>query len=153
AFAEPDLDTVEGGELWCPSCGEVFTPDLETCPDDGTPLAPWRDPVVGSVLDGRFRVERPLAEGATGIVYQAMQLAVERPVAIKVIRAHCVHDPSIAKRFLREVRVLTAFRHPNVVDVYDYGQLPDGRPYMVMELVRGETLDHLLARSHRMGIV
>jgi serine/threonine protein kinase len=124
----------------------VFSPLCERCPDDGSSLEPQLvhpDPLVGTVLEGRFRILRPLAEGAMGRVYEGIQLPIKRPVAIKVIREELVRDPIAAQRFLREAQTLTKIAHPNVVDVYDYGE-HRGCLYLVMELLRGSSLDAVL---------
>jgi len=107
--------------------------------------------MLGSVLDGRFRIVRQLAEGGMGTVYEGVQLAFDRPVAIKMIRDDLVHDASTAKRFLREARVLTGFNHPSVVHVFDAGQTETGSLYLVMELARGKTLHDLLAEQGRLS--
>jgi serine/threonine-protein kinase len=103
--------------------------------------------LIGRLLDGRFHVLRPLAQGAMGTIYEGVQLPLERPVAIKVIRAELVHDPISKTRFLREARLLTRIAHPNIVDVLDFGETDDGCLYLVMDLLRGTTLDVALAEA------
>jgi serine/threonine protein kinase len=98
-------------------------------------------------LDGRFRIVRHLAEGGMGAVYEGVQLSVERPVAIKMIREDLVHDATTARRFLREARVLASFRHPRVVQLIDAGHTPSGGLYLAMELLRGRTLDEELTQN------
>ena len=92
-------------------------------------------------LLGRYRVRERLGEGATAIVYRAQHLGLDRPVALKVLRPTEARDPRTVARFLREARVASRIRHPNIVEVLDYGQLPDGRPFLAMELVPWPTLD------------
>jgi serine/threonine-protein kinase len=145
---EWDLDTpLVGGVRVCPTCGDLFSSMCERCPDDSTLLEPelvHPDPMVGSVLDNRFRILRPLAEGSMGRVYEGVQLPNKRPVAIKIIREELVRDPVAAHRFLREVRTLMRITHPNIVEVIDYGE-QDGCLFFVMELLRGNSLDVILA--------
>ncbi|MGE5183094.1 MAG: serine/threonine-protein kinase [Acidobacteriota bacterium] len=132
----PTTPDVFGSETrYCPVCGEAFSPVWERCPDDGTDL------VIGTLLDQRFRIVRPIAEGAMGVVYEGVQLPIQRPVAIKLMRDELGRDPHAVQRFLREAHLLTSVSHPNVVEVYDYGESSDGRLYLVMELLRGPTLD------------
>ena len=90
---------------------------------------------------------RPLGEGAMGVVYEAVQLSMRRPVAIKVVREELGRDLQITQRFLREARLLMSISHPNVVEVFDYGETESGRLYLVMELLRGNTLDAILAHD------
>jgi serine/threonine-protein kinase len=131
----------------CPTCGDVFASICERCPDDDSLLEPnlvHSDPMVGRVLDGQFRILRPLAEGSMGRVYEGVKLPEKRPVAIKIIREELVRDPLAAHRFLREVRMLMRITHPNIVEVCDYGE-QDGALFFVMELLRGNSLDAILA--------
>ncbi len=134
------------GELFCPTCGDAFC-SLGVCPEDGTQLiAPFSasDRHLGVVVDGRYRIMRVLGEGTMGVVYEAVQLSLKRPVALKVIRDELGRDPIASARFLREARMLTCINHPNIVEVLDHGEMPDGSLYIVMELLRGNTLDALL---------
>lgn len=138
------------GDVYCPTCGDAFAPHCDTCPDDGAVLMrPYSktDPLVGTVLDGRYRIMRPLGEGAMGVVYEAVQLSMRRPIALKVVRDELCRDLMVTQRFHREARVLMSIAHPNVVEVYDYGETEAGRLYLVMELLRGNTLDTLLAHG------
>ncbi len=150
-----DIDTqpnelLGGGDIYCPICGDAFSPVIDVCPDDGAELfRPYSktDPLVGQVLDDRYRIMRPLGEGAKGVVYEAVQLSMRRPVAIKVIREELGRDLMVTQRFLREARLLISIAHPNVVEVYDYGETESGRLYLVMELLRGNSLDAILAHE------
>src|SRR5262249_22076159 len=89
----------------CPVCHGVFASFVERCPDDGARLKRSRDPLLGRMLDGRFRVVGPLGEGSMGRVYLGIQLSVNRAVAIKTIRDRWVTDRDAARRFEREVRM------------------------------------------------
>ena len=80
----------------------------------------------------------------------ARDLVLDRPVAIKVIRAELMRDPAAQVRFQEAFRTLARLQHPSIVDVFDYGLLEIGSPYLVMELVRGGNLRHELARGGRL---
>jgi serine/threonine protein kinase len=82
-----------------------------------------------------------------GVVYEAVQLSMRRPVAVKVVRQELGRDLTITQRFLREARLLMSIAHPNIVEVYDYGETDSGRLYLVMELLRGNSLDVILAHE------
>jgi serine/threonine-protein kinase len=141
-------DLFEGGTVYCPACGLAFSPLCDRCPQDRCRLLARSlvgDRMIGRLLDHRFRVVEVLAQGAMGTVYQGVQVSVKRPVAIKVIRDDLGHDPATVQRFLREARLLTRIAHPNIVDVFDFGETPDGLLYIVMELLRGQTLDVALS--------
>ena len=120
-----------------------------------------KDPfgLAGSVLDGRFRIEREVAEGGFGVVYYAMQVALDRPVAIKVLKTPADFDEAakvqFRDRFASEAKTIARIRHPHIVDVYDFGisPMPSGEiaPWMALEWLQGETLEDELAAPSRTG--
>ena len=97
----------------------------------------------GLVLDGRYRLDRPLAEGGMGTVWVGRQIALQREVAVKLLR---VGSDPLRERLRREALALAAVHHPSVVQVFDYGETESGAPYIVMELVRGEPLGQRVLR-------
>ena len=104
---------------------------------------------VPQFIAGRFRIEREIGRGGMGTVYLATHLGLERPVAVKIIRREFAGDADVADRFLREARTMAKLRHPNAAMIFDAGILPDGRHFIVMEFVEGETLSQALAREGR----
>src|SRR5215510_4003705 len=104
---------------------------------------------VPQFIAGRFRIEREIGTGGMGAVYLATHLGLERPVAVKIIRREFAGDADVADRFLREARTMAKLRHPNAAMIFDAGNLPDGRHFIVMEFVEGETLSQALAREGR----
>jgi serine/threonine-protein kinase len=94
---------------------------------------------------GRYRVEQPLGTGAMGIVVLARDTVLDRPVAVKVLADHLAADDAFRQRFLREARLAARLCHPNIVQVFDAAE--DGRPFLVMEYVDGETVADRLARG------
>jgi serine/threonine-protein kinase len=109
------------------------------------------DPLVGTTLDGRYRVLRILGEGGMGIVYEAHHELIDRKVAIKVLREDFSRRADVVERFRREAKSASRIGHPNIVDVLDFGQTPEGASYFVMELLQGEDLADLLARDVRLS--
>jgi serine/threonine-protein kinase len=108
---------------------------------------------AGTTL-GRYEVARCLGQGATGIVYEAVHRSLGRRVALKVLHAPPPvgeHSERAEQRFLREGRVAAQVRHPHVVDVYDCG-VEDGLPFLVMELVEGESLAQRLRREAKLPV-
>jgi serine/threonine-protein kinase len=90
---------------------------------------------------GHYRVLQFLGEGGMGTVYSVEHVSLGRKYALKVLRSRVVErDATAAQQFLREARTAARVRHPNIVDVIDFGHMPDGRPYFVMELLEGESL-------------
>ncbi|HEU4794713.1 MAG TPA: serine/threonine-protein kinase, partial [Pyrinomonadaceae bacterium] len=104
---------------------------------------------VPQVIAGRFKIEREIGTGGMGTVYLATHLGLERPVAVKIIRREFLGDADVADRFLLEARTMAKLRHANAAMIFDAGNLPDGRHFIVMEFVEGETLSQTLARQGR----
>ena len=124
-------------------CGSEYEAKVSFCPQDGARLMAkdgGGDALVGTVLLDQFRIEEPIGSGGMGTVYRATQTSVGRELAIKVLRPELVENDSAVKRFQREARLATALDHPNLVRVLLSGQLPDGRIYIVMELLKGRSL-------------
>ena len=108
---------------------------------------------AGSRID-RYEVVRPIASGGGGTVFEATDTSLRRRVALKVLHAPGAGSSQAkraAARFLREVRIAAQIRHPHVVDVLDVG-MADGTPFLVMELVEGETLEQLIVREKRLAV-
>jgi hypothetical protein len=98
---------------------------------------------VGATLQGRYRLLALVAEGAMGSVYRGERLGLQRPVAVKFLRADLARDPSFVARFEAETRALGRLNHPHCVSVIDFGS--DGAPYVVTDFVEGESLRAALA--------
>jgi serine/threonine protein kinase len=106
--------------------------------------------LIGEVLDGKYRIEKQLGEGGMGAVYFATHLGTERPVAVKVIAPQFMEHQEFVERFRREARAAGRLRHPNVVDVTDFGFAMVGKDrvaYLVMEYLDGFTLDEILTEE------
>jgi serine/threonine protein kinase/tetratricopeptide (TPR) repeat protein len=116
------------------------------------------DDLLGQVLAGRYRVVSPLGEGAMGQVWRARQLQLDRDVALKVLHTNAPVQARARRRLHREARLVARISHPNVVQVFDYGETEGGAPYLVMELVEGvvatgrmasaQTVSEVLAAVH-----
>jgi serine/threonine-protein kinase len=133
----------------CPECAARFSRDAVFCPFDGTRLEagafnPAGDPLVGSVVDGRYEVLEVLGEGGMGRVYRVRHGALGRDFALKVLRRDMANDHDLAARFVQEAKAAASVHHPHVVQISDFGQLPDGVPYFVMELLVGRTLGEII---------
>jgi serine/threonine-protein kinase len=100
---------------------------------------------TATLAGGRYRIEQLLGSGGMAVVHRAHDEELERTVAVKLLAEHLAEDPELRQRFLREARLAARLSHANVVAVYDAGE-DGGRPFIVMELVDGETLAAVLAR-------
>jgi serine/threonine-protein kinase len=167
----------------CKVCGQRFGAQAMFCPFDGERLvalpAPSGtrvdvDPLLGVVVDERYRIESVLGSGGMGTVYEATHIVLARRMALKVLRHELAGQGDLSARFLREARAAASVEHPNVVRISDFGTLPSGQAYFVMELLSGTSLRSLvscgplepnrvaaiahqvadgLAAAHRAGIV
>jgi serine/threonine-protein kinase len=97
-----------------------------------------------TMLNGRYRVGRKLGDGGMAVVHLGHDLLLGRDVAVKTLRPQFAADPSVRARFAREAHAAASLAHPNIIDVYDVGE-DAGAPYIVMELVRGQSLREIIA--------
>ncbi|HLK38730.1 MAG TPA: serine/threonine-protein kinase [Polyangiaceae bacterium] len=103
------------------------------------------DPLVQSVVDGRYEVLEVLGEGGMGRVYKVRHLSLGRTFAMKVLRRDLARDDELAARFLHEARATAAVKHAGIVEITDFGHTAEGLPFFVMELLVGQTLGELIA--------
>src|SRR5262245_7099999 len=94
---------------------------------------------------GRYALGEEIARGGMGVVYRATDTAFGREVAVKVLHERFGPDSGAARRFADEARITGQLQHPGIPPAHDLGLLPDGRPFLAMKLIRGDTLDELLA--------
>src|SRR5262249_46213410 len=100
--------------------------------------------MIGRTIS-HYRILEKLGEGGMGVVYVAEDTLLGRRVAIKMVHARRDRDAAhFRARFLREARAVSALSHPHIATVHDYGETEDGEPYIVMELIKGETLGELM---------
>jgi serine/threonine-protein kinase len=110
-----------------------------TAPGPAPALVSGGDLSPGYVV-GEYRVERVIGRGGMGVVYSGVQPVIEKRVAIKVLNSELSSDPALVRRFLDEARAVNRIRHPNIIDIFSFGQLADSRQYFVMEYLEGHTL-------------
>jgi serine/threonine protein kinase len=96
---------------------------------------------------GPYRIIREIGRGGMGSVYEAFQPQIERRVAIKVLRSEYAQNQQLVARFLTESRAVNIVNHPSVVQISEFGQLPDGLAYIVMEYLDGESLGSRMKRQ------
>lgn len=108
------------------------------------------DPRIGRVVDDRYRIERRLGDGGTGVVYEARHAEMDRLVAIKILRSDLFLGGDAVERFRREARAAGRLRHPHVVTVHDFGSTNDGELFLVMESCEGGSLADRLRERGRL---
>jgi serine/threonine-protein kinase len=100
--------------------------------------------LIGTVIDGRYRLDSTLGRGGMGLVYRATHLGMRRQVAVKILHPSLAASPEVRNRFEREALAVGKIDHPNCVATYDVGRLPDGALYLAMELLEGHSLADVL---------
>jgi serine/threonine protein kinase len=100
-----------------------------------------RDKYIGTLAAEKYVILAQISEGGMGTIYRALQLPVEREVALKVLRTELEDNDEVRKRFVREARAVSALSHPNIITLHDFGFDKQEHPYMVMEYAPGDTLD------------
>jgi serine/threonine protein kinase len=151
------------GAQFCTRCGArtvatsaeetaVSVPTAEPGAGGSRPEGGEGDSLVGRVLDGKYEIVAPLGSGGMGAVYRARRVLIGDEVAVKVLHSRLTGDEKLVERFRREARAAAQLHHPNVVTIHDYGEArgPGGFAYIVMELVRGESLRDMLRRDGRL---
>jgi len=101
----------------------------------------------GSVFDGKYEIVQRLGSGGMGEVYQVRHLHLQELRVVKILRQDLAADPSAQKRFMREARLATQIKHPNVAILYDFASLPDGSFYMVWEHIEGQDIGDRLRQQ------
>ncbi|WP_205507811.1 serine/threonine-protein kinase [Myxococcus vastator] len=164
-------------ELICDTCGLAVPADTTVCPRDGTvvlssfdvpprmeepnvvvqapepppPAAVQRDPLIGLKL-GEYELRSRIGVGGMGLVYEGIQPLIGKRVAVKVLRPELAHSTEQVERLLAEARAVNAIRHRGIIDIFGFGQVPDGRQYIVMEYLEGQALDAVLTEKNRLPV-
>ena len=120
-------------------------------PDPEAPTELVNDGWIGRVIDDRYKVVGKLGAGGMGAVYVARHEKLQKNVAVKVIHSEFAGDDEVAARFAREAMASAQIEHPHVAGAIDYGVLPEGGAYLVMQLARGESLRSLLTKEERLS--
>ena len=122
----------------CPVCGACFDSSAQTCDRDGSALTLTLP--VPRTIDGKYRLEQLIGRGGMGAVYEAHDLGLGRQVAIKIMLGGGFGHETALRRFRREAQAVARLNHPNIISLYDFGELEGGGAYLVMERLRGVTL-------------
>jgi serine/threonine-protein kinase len=143
----------------CPTCRTHYPDGVGVCSQDGSVLMP--DSAVASLESelsrgtrvGEYILEETLGEGGFGTVYRGTHPVIGKSAAIKVLKREFSSNPEMVSRFIAEARAVNQIRHRNIIDIFAFGTLDDGRHYYVMELLEGITLDRLIRQKGRLDPV
>jgi tRNA A-37 threonylcarbamoyl transferase component Bud32 len=147
----------------CPTCGKHLDDTARFCPEDGTPLT---DPGGGAsapigpngavplplMVGGRYRLEHVRGGGGMAVVYEAVDITLERRVAVKLLHPDLRKDPQFDSRFQREARIASQLADPHIIVVHDFGIDPDHGPYLVMEYLQGQSLREYMQSQGTLSI-
>ena len=133
----------------CPVCRRCYPDEINHCPQDGDETTPS---LLGEpTLDARYLLERRLGQGGMGVVFEARHIFLKTKHAIKVILPDLVgNDPMLTTRFRQEALAAAAIRHPNIIAVTDFGVVRSTMPFLVMEFVKGRSLQDILTSEGAM---
>lgn len=136
----------------CEACGHENVDGARFCANCGITIVTHhdeKDPRVGQVVGGRYRITGVIGEGGMGIVYAGEQQmgTTVRKVAVKTLHPELSRDPSVTARFHRECGTVAQLEHPNTIKVYDFGAMDDGTLYIAMEFLAGQPLDKVIEKE------
>src|SRR5688500_14886783 len=142
----------------CPSCLTKYEGDATACAKDGTALVPEatfaavdKDLHPGDTV-GEYRIEEKIGEGGFGAVYRALHPVIGKHGAVKVLGRQFSANAAMVSRFIAEARAVNQIRHRNIVDIFSFGALPDGRQYYIMEMLEGMPFDKYLDKQKRLSL-
>jgi serine/threonine protein kinase len=138
----------------CSNCRRELAPAALFCPTCGTPRVRDGavDELIGAVLADRFLVIDRLGAGKSGTIYRGEHVTLRRKVAIKVLHHELSRDDLAIERFRREATSVAEIDNEHIVEIHDFGRTSDGRLYLAMELLEGETLDNVLVRDGKLAV-
>lgn len=145
-YAEFSSMESQNSKKFCPSCRKEFSEPTNFCPIDGTELKKIQDseeptdPFIHLVIDDRYQILELLGKGGMGSVYKARHIKLEKIVAVKILQHQFVSNRTLATRFLREAQAASRLSHPNIIHVYDYGEIKSSLLYIAMEYLEGQSL-------------
>ena len=142
------------GVQYCSRCQRTYGADQPFCPLDGVALRPIPEefPTPGAVVNGRYLVRSRLADGGMGTVFRATDLRGRREVALKILKPALAAKEAAVGRFFIEAQAAGRLRHPNVVEMFDFGVSREGWLYLSMEFLPGETLADRIGREGRLSV-
>jgi len=142
----------------CPSCRDHYADDVTSCTKDGSALVP--DAVMAAADSelkagdqvGEYRIEAKVGEGGFGAVYRAVHPVIGKTAAVKLLHRQFSSNPQMVSRFVAEAKAVNQIRHKNIIDIFAFGALPDGRQYYVMELLEGMSFDRFIKQRGRLPV-
>jgi serine/threonine protein kinase len=120
--------------------------------DESTGVVERSDPLIGVTINQRFVITSKIGAGGMGAVYRAKQLGMNRDVAIKVLLRELTENETVLRRFHLEALAVSKLKHPNTIQIFDFGETEDGLLYIAMELLEGKPLQKVLSEEHQVSV-
>src|SRR5579871_5182022 len=136
----------------CSICHATFPATFTHCPHDGSLLVETHDWSDGALIRNKYRILGKLGQGGMATVYKALHMGFDEVCALKVINSELAGDASFVKRFGQEASLTRKLQHPNAVRVEDTDQADDGRPFIVMEFIEGQSLKEVIQRQSPLAV-
>jgi serine/threonine protein kinase/formylglycine-generating enzyme required for sulfatase activity len=137
----------------CPQCSQTYDDRYLVCPTDHTQLiVETGDPMLGRLLDNRYRLTRKIGEGGMGSIYQAMHTEMGRTCAIKLLAPITSGRDEALARFKREAKMASRIDNPHAVTIYDFGEAENGLLFLAMEFIDGRPLASIIAEHHMLPV-
>ena len=133
--------------ITCTGCGAELAAEGAVCPKCGSTASSRAGSLIGETIADKYLIEAHLGSGGMCDVYRARHHIMGKQFALKILKPELAADRRIAERFEQEARLVNEIHHPNIVDIFQFGNLPDGRKFMVMELLEGESLTGRIERG------
>ncbi len=134
----------------CVHCDQEHAEGAHFCPVTGRPFGNVAERMIGRTLGGKYRLERAIGQGGMGTIFEATHTAIGSKVAVKLLHEAFAEKREPVQRLYREARATGAIGHPSIIKVFDVGETSDGIPFLVMELLEGESLgDHVESHGPR----
>ena len=156
-FSDPELQAAAEAiakripRMTDPEVSLDIPPPADIAPPDERPEGS-KDPYIGTTFDHRYKIQKLLGEGGMGFVYLARHKVIDKKVAVKVLRSEMAKDREILDRFLQEAKAASSIGNPHIIDISDFGDLPDGSTYFVMEYLEGQSLGDLVASTKQLSV-
>lgn len=131
----------------CPHCEQTHLEGTDYCPRTGKPLVDVATRMIGRTIAGKYRLVSCLGQGGMGTIFQAEHTVIGNSVAVKLLHEPFAASREPVQRLYREARATGAIGHPNIINIFDVGETSEGTPFLVMELLEGESLGEHLERN------
>ena len=131
----------------CPHCNEIHSDDVDFCPKVGRPIVDLSKRMIGRTIAGKYKLLKTIGQGGMGTIFEAEHTIIGNRVAVKLLHETFSEQREPVQRLYREAQATGAIGHPSIIKIFDVDETNDGVPFLVMELLEGESLGDYLERK------